>query len=269
MHAIIANQSWVQQSLLTGFSQHAPVALWSRCWWTPGSLGEHSCEWVHHVSRTSSPSCYVLTVAVAVVVVVAEEFVLYCCCSLLFWFLVALFIVVEVVLSSFFAKTQALKGHYIILNQTCFDETASSCIVAMSLSQKTYCCHVVPNQWWGSWSKNSKLISDQAASVGVQYDLWCLLKSRKNYLNECRQHLNVFSSPNFSNHVWQMSQLSLVSLTAWHLPNVSACRTLPSPLIFVGAFPASGLPVGASGSGASNCSQQEGSCSEVHGIKAC
>ena len=171
-----------------------------------------------------------------------------CCCwgvcavLLLFWFLVALFIVVEVVLWSFFAKMEALKGHYIILNQMCFDETGSSCIVAMSLSQKAYCCHVVPNQW-GSWSKNSKLISEQAALVGAQYDFWCLLKSRKNYLNECRQDLNVFSSPSFSNHVWQMSQSSLVSLTTWHLPNVSACRTLPSPLIFVGAFPASGRPV--------------------------
>lgn len=48
---------------------------------------------------------------------------------LLFCFLVVLFIVVEVVLPTFFAKMEALKGRY-------FNEAASSCFVALSLSQK-------------------------------------------------------------------------------------------------------------------------------------
>lgn len=43
---------------------------------------------------------------------------------------------------------------------------------------EAHCCHGVPNQW-GSWSKNSKQISEQATSVAVRYDLCCLLKSQK------------------------------------------------------------------------------------------
>lgn len=110
----------------------------------------------------------------------------------------------------------------------CFNKTAPSCFVALSFSQKAYCCHGVPNQW-GLWSKTgSKFLNKQHQ---WQSSTICVTKITEKPPQWIRQNLNVVSSPSFSNHVWQMSQSSLVSLTAWHLHaslSSNLCRSVPS-----------------------------------------